>query len=302
MEKWVISAVLMIGMVLMTMQSEKAADAASYQYGDFAVTALSSTSISVDYRNLYYDTVNGGASVLGYTIYIQDVTAGTEEQLVATAQPNQVYGPISSLTPGHQYIVSVRLQYQYPSASAATMLYTVTVTTPSTGSSTLVDTIVDTPATASPTPSSTVTASPSPSPSGAVTQLMAPTITQVKMSGENVGIVCSNVGASGYEYSIYNKSNKLIKSDSSYLNSIVIYGLSRNQVYYARVRAYGYASDGTTVYSEWSGKKYFVPQPKINSNTSKLKKTSIRLKWGKVSGAKNYTIYMRKRSTKNGIR
>ena len=212
--KGVISAVLILGMVLMTMQSGKAADAVSCLYGDSAVTA------------------------------------GTEEQPATAALP---------------------------------------------------------------TSSSGITATPSPSPSGTDMQFTAPTITRVKMSGTSVGIVCSDENilsshwdSKDYLYYIYTQSGKLVKTEREYSDihignmtgdEMVIEGLSRNKIYYARMRLCVYF--GKKFYSsDWSDKKYFVPQPKISRHTSKIKKSSIHLKWKKVSGATNYTIAMRKHNTK----
>lgn len=260
--------------------------AATYRYGDFAVTELSSTSVAIDYRNLYYETVNGGASVLGYQIYLQDYTSGNGERFVTSATANQVYGTVSGLTPGHEYSVKVSLRYQYPGTASDEIYYYIMFNTPSSGTSSYIDAVSDTPVNPyQPEP----TAAP---------QLEAPSIDTVKMVGNDVGIIAGYVDCDGYEYNIYRyKSNTLAGSDSSLSNSTTFYGMSRKSVYYVTARTYAYDSNGDKIYSEWGNRKYFVPQPKMKNKALKVRQNSIYLKWGKVAGADKYTIYMRKRST-----
>lgn len=277
------------------LQSSKTTEAASYKYGDFAVTELSDNSVTIDYRNLYYETIYGGANVLGYRIYLQDYTEGTDEQLVTTASAQQVYGSITGLSAGHEYCVQIRLQYQYPGTSSNEIYYNVQFETPYSGLSSDVDVVSDT---SQPGGSSGIAPGLASS-SGSNTSVGTPSVSSVKMVGANVGVSLNRVICDGYEYGIYNsKSGALVKSGSSLSNSTSFYGLSRKNVYYVRARAYVYASNGNKVYSKWSSKKYFVPQPKISKKGSKLKQNRIILKWTKVSGASKYTIYIRKRGGK----
>lgn len=300
-KKVFLMAILISGMVAAVLKNSGMAAASAYTYGDFAVTALSSTSVSIDYRNLYYETVNGGASVLGYQIYLKDYTASTDEILMTTANTNQVYGTIPGLVPGHEYCIKVSLQYQYPGTTPDYMYYDITFTTPASGISSVVDIVSDTPASPAPTQQagglqSTSQPTGSPGPSGSTTALMAPSVESVKMAGSTVGVVLNSVVCDGYEYGIYNQTTgNLVQSESSVQNSTTIYGLGRKTVYYVQARAYVYDNSGNKVYSVWGNKKYFIPQPQIKKNASKLKKNSIHLKWAKVAGASKYTIYMRKR-------
>lgn len=292
-EEYFLRIIMILAAVFVFLQSSEMTKAASYKYGDFAVTELSDSYVTIDYRNLYYETINGGAAVLGYHIYLQDYTAGTDAQLVTTASVQQVYGSITGLSAGHEYCVQVRLQYQYPGSSADEMFYFVQFETPYLGTSSDVDIVSDT---------SLPGESPgtgSGSSAGSKTSVGTPSVSVVKMVGANVGISLSRVACDGYEYGIYNaKSGKLVKSESSLSNSTSFYGLSRKNVYYARARAYVYAGNGSKIYSQWSGKKYFVPQPKISKKGSKVKQNRIILKWTKVSGTNKYTIYIRKRGGK----
>lgn len=299
-------AAVIFGMMALVLQNRGTAAAASYRYGDFAVTAISSTSVSIDYRNLYYETINTGASVLGYQISKRDVTADTAEQLVTTASANQVYGTIGGLQAGHEYIIKVNVQYQYPQTDAKWFPYDVSLTLPSSGTSTLVDSvdtsssIGGTQTTSQPSASRTPYGYPTSSPGATYSQNVqlpaAPAVQTVKMSGSNVGIILDSVACDGYEYHIYKKkTGQLVKTETSTLNTTTLYGLGRKAVYYVQARCYTYDSLGDKIYSKWSSKKYFVPQPKIRKGASKLRKSSITLKWAKVTGATKYTIYMRKR-------
>ena len=62
----------------------------------------------------------------------------------------------------------------------------------------------------------------------------------------------------------------------------------KNQFYKLRVRAY-VTIDNKNYYGAWSDYTVFALQPKVG-----LKKSGKKLKitWKKVSGAKNYTVYM----------
>lgn len=278
------------------LQNGRMAGAASYKYGDFAVTELSDNAITIDYRNLYYETIYGGANVLGYRIYLQDYTEGTDAQLITTASAQQVYGSITGLSAGHEYSVQVRLEYQYPDTSSNEMYYDIQFTTPYSGLSSDVDIVSDT---SQPGGNSTPGTAQRPTSPSASSTVGTPSVSKVKMVGANVGVVLNRVACDGYEYGIYKqKSGTLVKSESSISNSTSFYGLSRKTVYYVRARAYVYASNGNKIYSRWSSKKYFVPQPKISKKSSKLKQNRIILKWTKVSGANKYTIYIRKRGGK----
>lgn len=293
-----LGAIMIMAAMFLFLQNSRMAEAAAYKYGDFAITELSDSSVAIDYRNLYYETVAGGASVLGYQIYLQDYTAATDAQLVAAASVQQVYGNITGLLPGHEYSVQIHLEYQYPGTSPSEIYYSVQFTTPLSGLASDIDVVTDT---SQPGGGSGIGTTPGASSGstglpGSTGIVNTPSVFSVKMVGANVGVVLNRVTCDGYEYGIYNqKSGALVKSESSISSSTTFYGLSRKSVYYVRARAYIYDSNGNKVYSQWSGKKYFVPQPKLSKKGSKLKRNQIKLKWAKVSGASKYTIYIRKR-------
>lgn len=137
-------------------------------------------------------------------------------------------------------------------------------------------------------------------------RLATPGVAKVEVVDGDAYVSAKNIdpNARKLEWEIYNKKGKLIKREISYYTKDTIYGITGRQVYYARVRAIGQDSDYNDVYSAWSGKKYFVTQPKITtkSNSSHIKTTSVLIKWKKVSGAKDYTVYAKKASSKKWVK
>ncbi len=297
-----IVAMLVLSMVMSPMQKAEAADV--YTYGYFAVTAMSSDSVTIDYRNVYYHFVEAGAQVYGYRITLEDLDTGSEEMLIKEAGPTEIAGTVTGLTPGHTYFINVRTTYAFPGLEPGEMLDYVKVTLPATGVATNVDTVTDTgaPSTgvAPSTPSTpNVPSTPTDStiiPQPSAVSVSTPTLLTVKMGGNNVGTSATSVACSGYEFGIFNrKTGRLMETDTSSSPVTTFYGVSRKNVCVMRVRAYDYDANGNKVYSAWSAGKIFVPQPKLKSNACKVKKNSITIKWNKVTGAKNYTLYMRKR-------
>lgn len=301
-KKWIMGMALVLLITAASLQDANAAGAASvYKYGNFAVTALTSTSVTIDYRNLYYDNAASGATLLGYDIYMEDSTAFSGEKLIKSAAANEVYGTISGLISGHYYHIRVDVKYQYSGSTPGYVPYYIYFTAPSAGQTADVDVVSDTSTpTTTQQPGTQATTNPgsqNPSASSAPSSgLAVPQVASVKMVADDVGVVLNGVACDGYEYGIFKKSsNSLVQSDTTSLSSTTFYGLSRKSVYYVKARAYAYDSNGEKMYSAWSSKKYFVPQPEINKTGSKLKKNSIKLKWAKVTGASKYTIYMRKK-------
>lgn len=287
----ILAAVLMLGTVLAPAGKSEAAGV--YKYGSFAVTALSSTEVSIDYRNILAGL--SGATVYGYKITLKDVHLGTEA-VIKQAAANEVYGTITGLTPGHTYTVVVEASYQYVGSSPGELYDYVQFETPLSGVVTDLD-VVDT-TVALPGTEPSTTQQPQATAAPVVLQVAAPPISSVKMVGSNVSAAVSPVACSGYEFGIFNqKTGRLVKLDTTTLAGITFYGLSRKNIYIVKARAYAYDTAGNRVYSAWGAGKYFVPQPEVRQTATKVKKNSITLKWSKVTGAKNYTIYMRKRNS-----
>ena len=92
----------------------------------------------------------------------------------------------------------------------------------------------------------------------------------------------------GYVYELYTYKKKKVSSGN--LSSISYNTLKniKNQFYKLRVKAY-VTINNKNYYGAWSDYTVFALQPKVG-----LKKSGKKLKitWKKVSGAKNYTVYM----------
>lgn len=295
-------AVLVLGILFAQTKTSKAVG--GYKYGTFAITALSGTEVTIDYRNELEEY--SGATIYGFDIYMEDLTLETGEVLLKQAAPTEVFGTITGLTPGHTYQIIIRARYQYYGSEESQGYSFVQFETPLSGVSSEVDVVTD-PGIGSGTqqpvtpqqPSITQPSVTQPSVTQpALTQAAAPAVTSVKMVADNVAVGIQPVVCDGYEIGIFNKStNRLVISETTISNSTILYGLGHKNVYIARARAYVYDAAGNKVYSAWGAGKYFVPQPNINKSASKLKKNTISLKWTKVSGATSYTIYMRKRGS-----
>lgn len=293
----IVMAVIALGILLVPAKTSKAVG--GYKYGTFAVTALSSTEVTIDYRNELEDY--SGATLYGFDIYVEDLTLETGEILIRQAAANEVFGTLTGLTPGHTYQVIVKAHYQYLGSEAGYGHSFVQFTTPLSGVSSEVDVVTDSGISAPVTDPATQPSVQQPqaeAPQPAVVSVAAPSVASVKMVGANVAATVTPVACDGYEFGIFNKNtNALVKTESTILNGATFYGVGRKNVYIMRARAYAYDSAGNKIYSAWGAGQYFVPQPQIRKTATKLKKNSINLKWSKVSGAKNYTIYMRKRGS-----
>lgn len=107
--------------------------------------------------------------------------------------------------------------------------------------------------------------------------------------------------ASGFEIQVLNSKGKVIakSTETRNLYNIITSSKLRTQGWKVKVRAYSQLTNGVKFYGKWSDEKVVVPDAYIK----KIKQTSknsnnIKITWGKISGAKDYTVY---RSTrKNG--
>lgn len=99
--------------------------------------------------------------------------------------------------------------------------------------------------------------------------------------------------ADGYQYYIYDNSNKRIYSGKSYKNSVSVSSsrLKKDQFYRIKVRGYVNLANNKTVYGSWSDTLYFAKTPE-KSVKAKNSSGGIKLSWGKVTGATNYTVYI----------
>lgn len=100
--------------------------------------------------------------------------------------------------------------------------------------------------------------------------------------------------ADGFEIMITNKSGKKITTatEENYLSHVFTNAKLRSQPWKVKVRAYVKMENGTKAYGAWSSEKIVVPNAYIKSikQTSKYS-SNIKITWGNVAGAKDYTIY-----------
>ncbi len=103
-----------------------------------------------------------------------------------------------------------------------------------------------------------------------------------------------NRKSNGYEVEVRKiKGNKVVStidSTSTYSRSIKV---SKNTPYKYRVRLYA-VSNGKKLYSGWSSYRYFCIQKVTGKKhyRTNSKWAKIKLKWGTVTGASGYTVYM----------
>ncbi|MCD8021079.1 MAG: fibronectin type III domain-containing protein [Clostridiales bacterium] len=101
-------------------------------------------------------------------------------------------------------------------------------------------------------------------------------------------------GVDGYQYIVYKSNGKKFKSGTTSSAYCYVDNISNSQIYTMKVRAYT-TINGTKYYGAWSKTGYFFTQPRIKS----VKATSgkLTIKWGKVSGATSYNIYVSTKKT-----
>lgn len=107
----------------------------------------------------------------------------------------------------------------------------------------------------------------------------------------------------GFEAVCYNKKGKEVQTVdvTEYINAKFSKTNSQN-IYSVKVRGYNLINGGTEkVYGDYSKTFYAVPQPKITTKKSDLKRNSVNLKWKKVNGATKYDIYV-SRSQNSGYK
>jgi hypothetical protein len=129
-----------------------------------------------------------------------------------------------------------------------------------------------------------------------------PKISLAKMVKTDLYVTAGNVDTNATSYLEYQvidySSKKVVKTETSYSLSNIIYGLGR-KIYGVKVRAVGYDADYNTIYSGWSPVVYTIAQPKVSANKKLIKKNSITVSFKKIKGAKSYTIYMRQKGAKS---
>lgn len=94
-------------------------------------------------------------------------------------------------------------------------------------------------------------------------------------------------GANGYEVRLYSAKNKLLKKQNLNYSS-ASFQVKNNNVYKVKVRSY-VTFNKVKKYSSWST-IYCLNQPMLS--TAEIKGGKLELKWGKISGATEYRVYV----------
>jgi len=125
-------------------------------------------------------------------------------------------------------------------------------------------------------------------------KLQTPVLSSVKSAGYNsIKLKWGSVtGAKSYNiYRATSKSGTYSKIASTSSTSYKNTGLITGKTYYYKVKAVCVAGS-TTTYSSYSSYKYAKPIPSTPSTTVKSSSyKSIKISWGKVSGASGYRVY-----------
>ena len=130
-----------------------------------------------------------------------------------------------------------------------------------------------------------------------ITSLKTPHITGVSIKGTTVSVKSENfdANAKGSELVLYDAiTGKKAGSQIGSYDSWIVSNVKRDKSYYIQVRIFAY-NGNNKIYSDWSAKKYFISAPDVKADKSNRKtKDRIEVKWSKVNGATNYTVYVRK--------
>lgn len=133
-------------------------------------------------------------------------------------------------------------------------------------------------------------------------------ITGLKYNGvfgddNKLNVIWDDAVCYGFEAVCYNKKGKVVQTiDESYYRSTKFSKTNSQNIYSVKVRGYNLINGGTEkIYGDYSKTFYAVPQPKITTKKSDLKRNSVNLKWKKVNGATKYDIYV-SRSQNSGYK
>ncbi|MBQ9983965.1 MAG: hypothetical protein IJP29_05180 [Lachnospiraceae bacterium] len=271
-------------------------NASAYIMDDgITVTNLTYTSATIDWSGVgsyVANTLSPGARITGYDVYLG-------ETLVSTGSGTSVHLP--SIASGTMHFIFVYVNY-VDIYGYSEQYYTFDYF--ETGDNANINDGGQDNGTVTPSPAPTPTPTPSPTPSATVS-LTTPTVSKAELGDGTLALLASNVDSNAYkiEWQVYDKkTGKCVATDDSYSTDTYIYSFNGRKVYYAICRVVGYDSNYNDVYSSWSAKKYFVSQPKVTSTKKHIKKNSITIKWKKVTGAKNYTVYAKKKNAKKWVK
>lgn len=103
-------------------------------------------------------------------------------------------------------------------------------------------------------------------------------------------------GADGYEYVVKNyKKKEIAKNSAHYTSNRCSFKVKNNMVYTIKARAYT-ELNGKKYFGDWSDAAYCFTQPMVNK--ASYSKGKMTVKWNKVNGCDDYTIYVSTKETK----
>lgn len=246
------------------------------------VSNITSTGAYVDWSGLQGIYAAKGQTVTGYDMNV----AG--QQICSNSTTTAV--TLTNLTPGTYYSIELIVYYMFEDGESNWGYEWASFETLGSGGS--VDSgNIDIPTQPQPQPQPE---------NPSYYQLAVPTMERATLIDTTAYVSAANAGVcEGLEFQVTDeKTKQVIKLETAYAYGTEIYGIRADRIYSVQVRSFGYDSNYDRVYSQWSEKKYMVAQPTINTNKSKLKTHSIKVVWKKISGAKNYTVNIRKRGSK----
>ena len=190
---------------------------------------------------------------------------------------------VDNLKPGTEYVVVAQIHYTNPQTLVSDWL-----------NLSMVVTTEGLPPEPTPEPIPTVvpTPTPTPVPTPATVTVTRPVLKKVCCVGNTISAkwLCD---AGSYEYRILDTHGAVVKSGYSMGPYFYAYNVKKQSKLGIQVRGRVWDSESDTYsYSKWSKKKWVIKQPLVKSK--KIKKKSIKVKWNKITGAKKYTVYIRK--------
>lgn len=283
---------LLLIFTLLTMFTQKVEAAPNVTEDGISITNIGSTTALVDWSGTVEVYRAKGYNLSGvYKVTWWSVNTG-DTTIVDGSTQTSAY--LTGLPSGTRCCIEVRPYYYSDNINDGSWGYNVAWF--ETDGST--STITPTPSPV-PTPAPNVPQGPTtPAPSSIV--LSTPSVSKAVIVGDRLEVLANNIdpNARKLEWQVIDvkNGNKVVNTDVSYTTGNIFYNLSR-KIYAIQCRAVAYDSNYNDVYSAWSTQKYVISQPKVSTNKKYLKKNSITVSFKKIKGAKDYTIYMRKKGS-----